>query len=125
ETGRGNGVETYNLRQGTNYGSASDFTDNDNTWNNVNAAKDQYATDAHWGSEKTYDFYFKVLGRNSIDNAGLKIKSYVHYSVSYLNAFWDGYKMTYGDGSSGYTPLTSIDIAGHEISHGVTQYTAG
>lgn len=124
ETGRGLGVETYNLNHGTNYGSAVDFTDTDNTWNNVNANDDQYATDAHWGAEKTYDYYFSNFGRSSVDNAGLKLKSYVHYSTNYYNAFWDGVEMTYGDGDATVNPLTTLDIAGHEISHGVTEFTS-
>ena len=124
ETGRGLGVETYNLNHGTNYGSAVDFTDTDNTWNNVNANEDQYATDAHWGAEKTYDYYFINFGRSSVDNAGLKLKSYIHYSTNYYNAFWDGTSMTYGDGDATVNPLTTLDIAGHEISHGVTEFTS-
>ncbi len=124
ETGRGLGVETYNLNHGTNYGAAVDFTDTDNTWNNVNANEDQYATDAHWGAEKTYDYYFINFGRSSVDNAGLKLKSYVHYSTNYYNAFWDGTSMTYGDGDATVNPLTTLDIAGHEISHGVTEFTS-
>ena len=58
ETGRNGGtaVETYNLKKGTNYNNATDFTDTDNNWNNVNTALDQYATDAHWGAEKNIRF---------------------------------------------------------------------
>jgi len=123
EIGRGNGIETYNMNTGTNYGSATDFTDADNYWNNVNAQIDEAATDAHWASEMTYDFYFNNFGFNSIDNAGFKLLSYVHYDVSYSNAFWDGSRMTYGDGSS--APFTTVDIAGHEITHGLTEFNAG
>ena len=132
ETGRGNGVETYNMQVGTNYAAAVDFTDADNNWNNVNAAKDQYAPDAHFGAEKTWDYYFNTFGRNSVDNAGLKLLNYVHANLvgmgygNNINAFWDGTRMTYGDGgvSGGttYTPLTTVDITGHEITHGVTQF---
>ncbi|MEO7311534.1 MAG: M4 family metallopeptidase [Chitinophagaceae bacterium] len=126
ETGRGNGIQTFNLNAGSNYGAATDFGDSDNTWNNDNAAKDQYATDAHWGAEKTYDYYFTKFNRNSIDNAGYIIQSYVHYSTNYFNAFWDGARMTYGDGNATHNskPLTALDICGHEISHGVTSYTS-
>ena len=126
ETGRGNGIQTFNLAKGTNYSAATDFTDADNSWNNVNAASDQYATDAHWGAEKTYDYYYSTFGRNSINDAGFAIKSYVHYSNNYFNAFWDGSRMTYGDGDSydSYKPLTAIDVCGHEITHGLTSYTA-
>ncbi len=122
--GAGQGMETYNMLGGTDYGVAVDFTDSDNFWNNVNAAKDQFATDAHLAAEKTYDYYYSSFGRNSIDNAGLKLVSYVHYSTNYVNAFWDGVRMTYGDGNSSFNPLTSLDIGGHEITHGLTSYTA-
>ncbi|MGC4038746.1 MAG: M4 family metallopeptidase [Chitinophagaceae bacterium] len=126
ETGRGNGIQTFNLQKKTNYSTAIDFTDADNNWNNVNANKDQYATDAHWGAEKTYDFYWTKFQRNSIDGAGFAIKSYVHYSTNYFNAFWDGTRMTYGDGSStdNNLPLTALDVCGHEISHGLTSFTS-
>ena len=124
ETTRGLGVETYNLQQGTNYVN-TDFTDTDNFWDNVNAQQDEYATDAHWGAEMTYDFYMLKFNRNSIDDNGQKLLSYVHYDVGYTNAFWDGTEMTYGDGGGGYTPLTSLEITGHEISHGVTELTCG
>ncbi len=126
ETGRGNGVQTFNLRKGTSYSRAVDFTDADNTWNNVNTNLDQYATDAHWGAEKTYDFYKNTFNRNSIDGNGFAIKSYVHYSSNYFNAFWDGSRMTYGDGSAtdNFKPLTAIDVCGHEITHGLTSFTA-
>ena len=126
ETGRGNGIQTYNLKKKTAYNVAVDFTDADNSWNNVNSNKDQYATDAHWGAEKTYDFYKYYFNRNSIDGNGFALKSYVHYSTNYFNAFWDGSRMTYGDGSStnGYLPLTSIDVCGHEITHGLTSKTS-
>lgn len=126
EKARGKGIETYNMQKGTSYGSAVDFTDADNYWNNVNTNKDEVATDAHWGAEKTYDFFDTILGRNSFDDNGAKIISYVHYGNNYSNAFWNGAYMTYGDGNgTSWKPLTSIDVCGHEIAHAVTTYTAG
>lgn len=126
ETGRGNGIETYNLQQTTSYASAVDFLDSNNIWNNVNTAQDEVATDAQYGAEMTWDFYSNILKRNSYNGYGAKILSYVHYSKAYNNAFWDGQRMTYGDGNgSVFTPLTGMDVCGHEISHGMTQYTAG
>ncbi|MBP2619452.1 M4 family metallopeptidase [Chryseobacterium jejuense] len=129
ETGRNGGtaVETYNLKKTTNFSSAVDFTDTDNVWNNVNTNKDQYATDAHWGAEMTLDYYFTKFGRKSIDNNHFAIKSYVHYGNNIFNAYWDGSRMLYGDGSSttnGGKPLTAIDVCGHEITHGMTSKTA-
>lgn len=122
EVGRGLGVETYDMNTGTSYGAAVDFTDSDNNWNNVNTQKDQYATDAHWGAEKTYDYFWQEQGRNSINGSGFRLRSYVHYDVNYSNAFWDGTRMTYGDGST--RPFTALDVAGHEITHGLTTFTA-
>ncbi|MFN7301389.1 MAG: M4 family metallopeptidase [Bacteroidota bacterium] len=128
ETGRGGGVETFNMRKGTNYGTAVDFTDTDNFWNNTNTNWDEVATDAHWGAEKTFDFFKVMFNRNSFDNNNAKIRSYVHYSANYANAFWNGSVMTYGDGSTSSSlkvPLTALDVCGHEIAHAVTTYSAG
>ncbi len=129
ETGRnaGTAVETYNAKKSTNLSGAVDFTDTDNVWNNVNTNKDEYATDAHWGAEMTLDYYYTKFGRKSIDNNNFAIKSYVHYSNNLFNAYWDGSRMLYGDGSSttnGGKPLTAIDVCGHEITHGMTSKTA-
>jgi Zn-dependent metalloprotease len=124
ESGRGGGLRTFDMQTGTNYGNAVDFTDADNTWNNVNPQGDQYATDAHWGAEMTYDYYWLMHNRNSIDDNGFQLDSYVHYDVNYQNAFWDGTRMTYGDGNATTNPFTALDIAGHEISHGLTEFTS-
>ncbi len=125
EMGRGTGIETYNLKKGTTYSGGVDFTDADNTWNNVNVNKDEVATDAHWGAEMTYDYFMNVHSRNSYDGNGAKILSYVHYNSNYNNAFWDGVRMTYGDGDgTTFTPLTALDVCGHEIAHAVTTNTA-
>lgn len=124
EGARGNGIETYNCQQQTDF-IDTDFTDANNNWNNVNANHDEVATDAHWGAEVTYDYYNNVHNRHSIDDNDMTIRSYVHYGSSYFNAFWDGDRMAYGDGSGSATALTALDIAGHEMTHGVTQFSAG
>ncbi|MDR2971614.1 MAG: M4 family metallopeptidase [Bacteroidales bacterium] len=123
---RGKGVKTFDLHRGTNYNAATDFFDDDNIWNNVNPQLDEYATDAHFATMSTYDYYLNIHDRNSIDGKGFSLISYVHYDVNYFNAFWNGYFMTYGDGnpSQGASPLTTIDICGHEITHGLTNYTS-
>ena len=69
-------------------------------------------------SGDTYDFYQRAYNRDSIDGLGMNITSYVHYKVGYQNAYWSGSYMVYGDG------FTVDDVAGHELTHGVTQYTA-
>ena len=129
---RGNGIKTLNCHNTYNYYSATNFFDDDNIWNNVNPQKDEYATDAHFSTMSTYDYYLNVHNRNSINNNGFALTSYVHFDlIGYgysdnVNAFWNGQYMTYGDGSAsqGITPLTTIDICGHEISHGLTTFTA-
>lgn len=125
DTTRGiGGILTLNMKKGTNYAAAVNFTDADNIWTASeynNANKDNGALDAHWGAEKTYDYWSTVHGRNSFDGAGAAIKSYVHYSTNYNNAYWNGSVMTYGDGSGtgGFNVLTSIDVAAHEIGHAI------
>lgn len=123
--GTGNGMVTYNCESNQDYTNV-DFVDNDNNWTAAeydNAAKDNAALEAHWGAEMTYDFWKNIFNRNSYDDAGAKIKSYVHYGSGYNNAFWNGSAMTYGDGSS-MDALTAIDICGHEIGHAVCTYTS-
>lgn len=123
ETGRGNGINTYNMSNSTTY-SQTDFTNTSSTWSVTGT--NQAATDAHWGAEMTYDYYKTIHNRNSIDNNGYALNSYMHYSNNYVNAFWDGTRMTYGDGqvSQGFLIMTALDVCGHEISHGLTSFTS-
>jgi Zn-dependent metalloprotease len=124
ESGRGNGVETYDCNNSTSYYSAVDFTNTTNYWNTT-LNQDNAAYDAHYGGEAAYDYFFNTFGRNSFNNEGAKIMSYTHYDYNYSNAFWDGSVLTFGDGDGyAFTPLTSIAVVAHEFSHGVTQYTA-
>lgn len=125
ESTRGNGVETYDLNNGTQYSQSVDFVDSDTIWDTFSPSKNRYATDAHWGTEMTYDYFFNIHGRNSIDNLGFTLRSYVHYSTNYVNAFWDGQRMTYGDGDATTNPLTTLDITGHEVTHGLTNFSSG
>ncbi len=121
---RGGGVETYDMNNGTNYGTAVDFTDADNFWS-TNTNQDDAALDAHWGTQMTYDYYFQTHGRNSYNNAGAVLRSYVHYSSNYNNAFWNGSQMTYGDGNGAtFSPLTELDVVAHELTHGVTNFSS-
>lgn len=124
DTSRGQGVFTKNKHTTTNTSSLTEFTDADNYWNNVNAQKDEVATDVHWGTQKVYDYYFNTYGRDSYDDAGGTLYGYVHHGVNYVNAFWDGTSMNYGDGNATYKPLTCLDIVAHELTHGVTEYSA-
>ena len=89
------------------------------------SSRESAAVDAQYGTNVTWDYYTTVHGRNGIFGTGQGSFNRVHYGNDYVNAFWDGTKMTYGDGDgAGYGPLTSLDVAGHEMSHGVTEHSA-
>jgi len=126
ETGRGGGIQTINQNHQIDFTNLSYFTDDDNTWDNVNANQDEYATDAHWAAETTYDYFLTNHARNSYDNAGYMVRVYVHYGNSVNNGFYSGdYAVIYlGDGDATCNPLVSLDFIGHEFTHGVTDYTA-
>lgn len=93
---------------------------------------DVAVNEAYDGAGGTYDLYNDIYSRNSIDGNGLPIDSTVHYQKGYDNAFWDGQQMVYGDGDEDLPPdkrlfnrfTISIDVMGHELTHGVTQYEA-
>lgn len=87
---------------------------------------DKAAVSAHSYAEVVYDFYKNLFNRNSLDNHGMSINSVVHYGNSYNNAFWNGYKMVYGDGDGSYFKSLSgdLDVVAHEMTHGVTSNTA-
>ncbi|KHE72468.1 M4 family metallopeptidase [Halobacillus sp. BBL2006] len=117
------GIYTYDLENQWG-GSASLFQSNDA------AFKDNYerpAVDAHYNSEEVYDYYKEEHNRNSIDGEGMPIISVVHFGQDYNNAFWNGQYMTYGDGDGEFfIPLSAgLDVAAHEMTHGVTTYSAG
>jgi len=90
------------------------------------ATGDVAVNEAYDYSGKTYEFYDAIFNRNSVDNKGLRLDSTVHYSQQYDNAFWDGQQMIYGDGDGEIFNRFTIsqDVIGHELTHGVTQYTA-
>lgn len=94
---------------------------------NDRPSRDDAANEAFDGSGVTYDFYKKVLGRDSIDGRGMRLDSSVHFSKDYNNAQWNGKQMIYGDGDGKiFGRFTkSLDVIGHELTHGVTQHTAG
>ncbi len=102
------------------------FTDADNNWGDGTQNDPASAgVDAHFGAALTFDYYKNVHGRNGIFGDGQGVPSRVHYGNAYVNAFWDGSQMTYGDGEGNARPLVSLDVAGHEMSHGVTQAVSG
>lgn len=117
------GIFTYDSKNDTD-------TRNDTLYMGNSASfKDDYdraAVDAHFNSEKVYDYFLNEHGRNSLDDKGMAIKSYVHYGHNYNNAFWNGAWMTYGDGDGEFFISLSagLDVAAHEMTHGIISHTA-
>jgi Zn-dependent metalloprotease len=87
---------------------------------------DKDADNAYDNAGVVHDFYAKILGRDSIDDKGMVLKSTVHFGRDYNNAYWDGQKMVYGDGDGEeFTPLSGgLDVVGHELTHGVTEHSS-
>jgi len=116
-------------------GTQSRYTDTNDVWD---SSTQKAGVDAQYGAEKTFDYFQIVHGRNGIDgnygpgsttsaaNSAIRlVPSRVHFGSGYNNAFWNGSAMTYGDGNgTTFSPLVTLDIAGHEMTHGVTERTA-
>ncbi|MGW2654751.1 M4 family metallopeptidase [Streptomyces sp. NPDC001478] len=120
------GHTTYDLNQGES-GTGDLVTDDDDTWGDGTGDDRQTAAvDAHYGAAQTWDFYKSAFGRDGIAGDGKAAYSRVHYGDAYVNAFWDDscFCMTYGDGADNKSALTALDVAGHEMSHGLTSSTA-
>ncbi|WP_027409593.1 M4 family metallopeptidase [Anoxybacteroides tepidamans] len=120
---RGNGIYTYDAKNRSVL-PGSLWTDADNQFF---ATYDAPAVDAHYYAGVTYDYYKNVHNRLSYDGNNAAIKSSVHYSRNYNNAFWNGSQMVYGDGDGQtFIPFSGgIDVVAHELTHAVTDYTAG
>lgn len=110
-------IETYDAKNGTDYAAAELVCD---TTDLTCAAGDSDEQEAHVFASDTYDYYFNTHNRDSIDNAGMTIKSYVHFDTNWCNAQWVGSSslMRYGDGCD----IVGDDVVAHELTHGVTDY---
>lgn len=118
---RGKGIETLNLNSQNGYSQVTSYSDGDNHWNSAGCG---YAADAHYCAVNFYDFLQSKFSRNSIDNNGMKLISYLNYGQGLANAFWNGSAVVYGSGNGSIAPLTTLDISGHEFTHGLIQKTA-
>ncbi|WP_438825567.1 M4 family metallopeptidase [Neobacillus vireti] len=120
---RGLGISTYNAKASESLPGT--------LWRDADGVLydtyDAPAVDAHYYAGLTYDFYKKMFNRDSYDDTNGPIKSTVHYSTNYNNAFWDGTQMVYGDGDGKtFRSLSGgVDVVAHELTHAVTQYSAG
>ncbi|EPX57522.1 hypothetical protein D187_009796 [Cystobacter fuscus DSM 2262] len=140
----GEGLRTYDVNHADIYNGEKPspvlYQDKDNLWGdgqNFDPSADTLsengqtaAVDAHFGLQATWDYYQKIHNRFGIDNAGTPTFNYVHVGAGMDNAFWDGdcFCMNYGDGTYpepyGFKSVVSLDVAGHELSHGVMSQTA-
>jgi Zn-dependent metalloprotease len=120
-TARGPQREVYDARHGTSLPGTLRRKEGDGP------SGDTQVDEAFDGAGDTYRLYLDQYERDSLDGKGLKLVSSVHYGRAYNNAFWNGDQMVYGDGDGTiFTPLTgSLSVIGHELSHGVVQYSGG
>ncbi|APY86267.1 M4 family peptidase [Streptomyces alfalfae] len=119
------GHSTFDLNHAQG-GEGKLVTDDDDTWGTGKPDDAQTAAvDAAYGAQLTWDYYKSVHGRSGINGDGKGATSRVHYGANYVNAFWDDscFCMTYGDGEGDKKPLTTLDVAAHEMTHGVTSAT--
>lgn len=114
-------ITTYDLNNGTTTGYLVS-----NSTSSFNTEKHKASVSAHFYAGKVIDFYKNLFNRNSLDNNGMAIQSFTHYGYNYNNAFWIPGIMVYGDGDGvNFTYLSGdLDVVGHEMTHGVIDYTA-
>ncbi|GHG07493.1 M4 family metallopeptidase [Streptomyces filamentosus] len=122
--------DSYNSPQSNPKQNARTFSRTTNSWGTgTTSSRESAAVDASYGLAKTWDYFKDSFNRSGIRNDGRGAPAYVHVDTGLLNAFYDDdcFCMFFGDGSSqnGNTPVTTLDVAAHEMSHGVTAATAG
>lgn len=95
-------------------------------YSTTSVVNDPAAVDAHYYAGVVYDYYKNKFNRNSLNDRGMTIKSTVHYSRNYVNAFWNGSQMVYGDGDGVQSLALSgaLDVVAHEMTHAVDSYEA-
>lgn len=126
QTSHGGTIGTYDFRNAPlialllGFGRAYDIT---SSTDNYSGTYNKPAASVQWAMEQVFEYYYTNHERNSFDNLGSAVKSYVHLDVNLNNAFWTGQVLAFGDGSNN-NPLVELDVVGHEFTHGVTQYEA-
>jgi Zn-dependent metalloprotease len=123
QTEHGGTIGTYSFGNVSLWAWIFDDYDVYNFYSSDNTYHDEIAGSVQWATEQAYEYYFKKHDRNSYDNAGSAIISYVHVDQNWDNAAWSRNKLLFGDGSNN-NPLVELDVVSHELTHGVTQYEA-
>ncbi|SHH60291.1 M4 family metallopeptidase [Winogradskyella jejuensis] len=124
QTTSGNGIQTFDAINNLGLANATDITSS-----TTDFSANPIGAQAHWGAEQAYDYYSVKHGRNSYDDNGAIIKSYINFgnASSLANAYWSGSEMVFNDGNDDNTisHMVALDIIGHELTHGVIQHSAG
>jgi Zn-dependent metalloprotease len=123
---RGGDILVLDVNGASNLNNPYDFQDNDNVWSYLehhNTQKDDAALDAIWGLEKSWDYYENTFSRDGWDDDNSGITCYMHFDIgiSDVNAIWNNGSLKIGDGDATFDPLSTLDIIGHEFTHGVLQ----
>ncbi len=114
-------IHTYNGNGNDNGVGATYYTDANNAW--PNTALGNYIAQTHWGSKETRDYYFSIHGRNGYDDAGADYISYINPGYT-GNAYWTGAGTSFGGSSTGTDPYVTLDVSGHEHTHGMIDFTS-
>ncbi len=116
----GTKIKTSDLRQSQDYSTAEAISSQTKYF-----GEDAIGVQVQWGIESVFDYFMEKHSHNSYDNQGSDINAYVHYGTEFNNAFWDGTRLTFGDGDKiTYDAVASLDIVAHEFSHGIIQYSS-
>ncbi|MCU0347963.1 MAG: M4 family metallopeptidase [Saprospiraceae bacterium] len=115
---RGEGISVFNI-------GGDIFTNNSSNWDLTNPAQDEVALDAHYCSQEYFDMMAESFDWEGLDGNGKALKAKVHNNgAGPVNAFWDGEFTNYGDGNCNYGPLTTLEVVGHEYTHGMIDHTS-
>ncbi|HLP92643.1 MAG TPA: M4 family metallopeptidase [Saprospiraceae bacterium] len=115
---RGDGIFIYNE-------SGNSFSNSGKYWNLANADLDEVALDAHYCTQTYYDMMLETFNWEGMDGHGKALKARVHTnSFGSVGAYWDGEATNYGDGNCHYGPLTTLEVVGHEFTHGMIEHTS-
>jgi len=122
DSSRGDGITTFTDINGT----PEELEDEDNFWDLSNIDHGSTAIDVHWGTQKFWDMLLAKLNWEGLDDAGKSMNPIVQIlsGSDFANAQWDGENALFGNGDCFYNSLTSLDVIGHEFTHGIIQETA-
>ncbi len=121
ESGRGGGIHTLAMDLFTD--ETEEWYNNSTTWDSLSNAVAYL--DAHWGAERTYDYFFETYNHSGVDGFDFPISVNVIKDFGFSNAVWTGDRIIMGSGNgAGVKPFSTVDVVAHEFAHGLTQFSA-